>query len=319
MPLRDRLLAVYIVFCWALSFPVTEGALSALPPLLVGGLRFCCVAGCCLFVPRPPLAWRWIALIGLFSSTGQYGLLYLGMAHGMPSGLAALVINAQAPMTIVVAAFVLRERPTPRRIAGVLISSLGLLLVGLTRGQAVPWSALLLVLAAGASWSIGNVCTRMAPFTKPRPDNGFRLVVWSALVPPLPLLALSLTQTVPGRGRGIHAELAAMAAAGPRAWLALAYMVVLGTIAGMSAWSSLLSRYPADRVTPYALGIPVVALLASRVLIGESLTAATVGACAVVLAGIALVALPARRPKEDAEPEAASVAAPTAAAAESVA
>lgn len=305
LPLRDRLLAGYIVLCWALSFPVTEGALSSLPPFLVGGLRFCCVAVCCLFVPRPPLAWRWIVLIGLFSSTGQYGLLYLGMAHGMPSGLTALVINAQAPITILVAAVVLRERPSPRRIAGVLISSLGLVLVGLTRGQAVPWSALLLVLGAGASWSIGNVCTRMAPFTQQRPDNGFRLVAWSALVPPLPLLALSLTQTVPGRGRGVHAELAAMAAASPRAWLALAYMVVLGTIAGMSAWSSLLSRHPADRVTPYALGIPVVALAASRILIGESLTAATVGACAVVLAGIALVALPGRKPKptSNTEPE----------------
>ncbi|WP_034262889.1 EamA family transporter [Actinospica robiniae] len=297
MPLRDRLLAGYIVLCWALSFPVTEGALSALPPFLVGGLRFSCVAVCCLFVPRPPLAWRWIVLIGLFSSTGQYALLYLGMAHGMPSGLTALVLNAQAPMTILVAAVVLRERPTRRRIVGVLISCLGLLLVGLTRGQAVPWSALLIVLGAGASWSIGNVCTRMAPFTRARPDNGFRLVVWSALIPPLPLLALSLTQNVPGHGRGLHAEIAAMAAASPRAWLALAYMVVLGTILGMSAWSSLLAKHPADRVTPYALGIPVVALIASRMLIGESLTAATIGACALVLAGIALVALPAHTPK----------------------
>ncbi|MBR7832833.1 EamA family transporter [Actinospica durhamensis] len=282
------------MLCWGLSFPVTEGALSALPPFLVGGLRFCCVALCCLFVPRPALAWRWIVLIGLFSSTGQYGLLYLGMAHGMPSGLTALVVNAQAPITIVVAALVLRERPTPRRVGGVLISTLGLVLVGLTRGQSVPWSALLLVLGAGTSWAIGNVCTRMAPFTERRPDNAFRLVAWSALIPPLPLLALSLTQNVPGRGRGVHAELAAMAAAGPRAWLALAYMVVLGTILGMSAWSSLLAKHPADRVTPYALGIPVVALLSSRMLIGEPLTLATVGACALVLAGIALVALPSR-------------------------
>lgn len=294
MPLRDRLSATYIVLCWGLSFPVTEGALSALPPFLVGGLRFSCVALCCLFVPRPALAWRWIVLIGLFSSTGQYGLFYLGMAHGMPSGLTALVLNAQAPITIVVAALVLRERPTPRRVVGVLISTLGLVLVGVTRGQSVPWSALLLVLGAGASWSIGNVCTRMAPFTERRPDNAFRLVVWSALIPPLPLLALSLAQAVPGRGRGVHAELGAMAAAGPRAWLALAYMVVLGTIVGMSAWSNLLAKHPADRVTPYALGIPVVALLTSRMLIGESLTPATVSACAVVLAGIALVALPNR-------------------------
>lgn len=301
LPLRDRLLAASIVLCWGLSFPVTEGALSSLPPFLVGALRFGCVAGCCVFVPRPPLPWRWIMLVGLFTGTGQYGLLYLGMVHGMPSGLAALVINAQAPMTIVVAAVVLRERPSRRRVVGVLISTVGLVVVGLTRGQSVPWTALLIVLGAGASWSIGNVCTRMAPYAERRPDNGFRLVIWSALVPPLPLLALSLTRNIPGHGHGVRAQLAAMAAASPRAWLALAYMVALGTIFAMSVWSNLLAKHPADRVTPYALGIPVVALVSSRLLIGESLTAETVGACAIVLSGIALVALPDRAPKADQE------------------
>ena len=72
------------------------------------------------------------------------------------------------------------------------------------------------------------------------------------LLSPIPLLALSLTQRVPGRGRGLHAEWAALTVAGPRAWLALGYMVVLGTIVAMSLWSSLLARYPADRVTPSA-------------------------------------------------------------------
>ena len=293
---RDLSLTLFVVLAWALSFPVTEGALSALPPLLVGGLRFVFVSVGCLFVPRPALPWRWIAVIGLFLSTGQYGLLYLGMAAGMPSGLAALVVQAQVPLTILVSAVALRERPTARRVAGLVISSLGLGLVGLTRGGAVPLSALFMVLGAGASWAIGNVCMRVAPFAEKRADNGFRLIVWSALIPPIPLLALSLTQRVPGRGRGLHAEWAALTVAGPRAWLALGYMVVLGTIAAMSIWSSLLARYPADRVTPFALAIPVCALFLSRILIDESISGQTLGACAVVLAGLALTALPPRRP-----------------------
>jgi O-acetylserine/cysteine efflux transporter len=187
---------------------------------------------------------------------------------------------------------VLRERPSARRASGPAVSALGLVLVGVTRGGAIPLAALLPVLGAGASWAIGNVLIRVAPFTERRADNGFRLVVWSALVPPLPLFALSLIESVPGRGRAVHADWAALSAAGPRARLALGYMVVLGTIAAMSIWSSLLARYPADRVTPFALGIPVLALLLSRILMHESLGVATLGACAVVPAGLALVALP---------------------------
>ena len=293
LPPWDLLLALAVVVLWGLSFPVTEGALSALPPLLVAGLRFALVALCCLFVPRPEVPWRWILLVGLFTATGQYGLLYLGMSAGMPSGLSALVIQAQVPLTIVVAAVVLKERPTPRRLAGLAISTLGLLLVGLTRGGSIPASALLLVLGAAASWSVGNVCTRVAPFAQKRPSNGFRLIIWASLVPPLPLFALSLTQAIPGgRGRGVHAEWDALAATGSRAWLTLAYLVVLGTIAGMSGWTYLLGKYPADRVTPYALGIPVVALLLSRVLVNESISSRTLGACAIVLAGLTLVAFP---------------------------
>jgi drug/metabolite transporter (DMT)-like permease len=63
---RDLCLALFVVFFWALGFPVTEGALSALPPLLVAALRFALVAVCSLVVPRPAPAWRWIVLIGLF-------------------------------------------------------------------------------------------------------------------------------------------------------------------------------------------------------------------------------------------------------------
>ena len=296
---RDLFLALFVVFFWALSFPVTEGALSALPPFLVAGLRFALVSLCCLVVPRPPLAWRWIVLIGLFLLVGQYGLLYLGMARGMPSGMTALVVQAQVPLTIAIAAVALHERPTARRVGGLAVSALGLVLVGVTRGGAIPLAALLLVLGSGASWAVGNVLIRVAPFTERRADNGFRLVAWTALVPPLPMFVLSLFESVPGRGRGVHADWAALTAAGPRAWLAIGYMVVLGTVAAMSIWSSLLGRYSADRVTPFALGIPVLALLLSRVLIHESISAATLAACAVVLAGLALVALPGRAARRE--------------------
>jgi O-acetylserine/cysteine efflux transporter len=236
-------------------------------------------------VPRPQVSLRWLLAVGLFTGTGQYALLYLGMAAGMPSGLSSLIMQAQVPFTILVAAVLLRERPSARQTLGIAVSGIGLLLVGLERGRSggggsIPALALVLVLAAAASWAVGNACTRIA-----RPDSGFRLVVWSSLVPPLPLLGLSLLH------EGPHRDAAAFGRAGVGNWLALLGTVGLGTVLAMGMWSSLLGGYQADRVVPFALAIPVVGLGVGWAVRDESVTTATLGGAAVVLAGLTLVVL----------------------------
>lgn len=285
LPPRHLALAVLAVAIWGANFSVIDIGLEVFPPLLFAGLRFSLVAACCLVVPRPRVSWRWLLAVGLFTGTGQYALLYLGMAAGMPSGLSSLIMQAQVPFTILFATVGLGERPSGRQAFGIAVSGVGLLLVGLTRGRAggggtISVLALVLVLAAAASWAVGNVCTRIA-----RPDSGFRLVVWSSLVPPLPLLGLSLLH------EGPHRDAAAFAHANAGTWLSLAGTVVLATILAMGLWSSLLGRYPADRVVPFALAIPVIGLAVGWAAQGESVSAAMLGGAAVVLAGLALVVL----------------------------
>lgn len=283
LPPRHLALATLAVLIWGVNFTVIDAGLAAFPPLLFAAMRFALVAVACLFVPRPTIAWRWLLLIGLFTGTGQYALLYLGMAAGMPAGLSSLVMQAQVPLTILVAALALRERPTIRQCVGIAVSALGLGLVGMARGGSVTVPALLLVLGGASSWAVGNAFTRIA-----KPGNGFHLVIWSSLVPPLPLLGLSLVH------EGVHRDAAAFGQAGWSAWLSLAYSVLLATIVAMGSWSLLLSRHPADRVVPFALAIPVVGLATGRIVQGESVTAPMSLGTVVVLAGLALVVAHAR-------------------------
>jgi O-acetylserine/cysteine efflux transporter len=278
LPVRHLLLAWLAVLIWGVNFTVIDAGLADFPPLLFAALRFAAVAVCCLFVPRPKIAWRWLLLVGLFTGTGQYALLYLGMAAGMPAGLSSLVMQGQVLFTLLFAAVALRERPSRRQASGIAVSALGLGLVGLARGGSVTVLSLLLVLGGAASWAVGNVCTRIA-----KPDNGFRLVIWSSLVPPLPLLALSLLH------EGAHHDATALGHAGWAAWLSLAYSVVLSTILAMGSWSMLLGRYPVDRVVPYSLAIPVIGFITGHIVRGESVTAPMVAGAAVVVLGLALV------------------------------
>jgi O-acetylserine/cysteine efflux transporter len=278
LPARHLALAALAVLIWGVNFTVIDAGLAAFPPLLFAALRFALVAVCCCVVPRPKVAWRWLLLIGLFTGTGQYALLYLGMAAGMPAGLSSLVMQAQVPLTILVAGIVLREKPAARQSIGIAVSVVGLGLVGLARGGSVTVLSLLLVLGAATSWAVGNVCTRIA-----QPDNGFRLVIWSSLVPPLPLLGLSLLH------EGAHRDAASFGHAGWAAWLSLAYSVFLATIVAMGAWSMLLSRHQVDRVVPFALAIPIVGLATGRLVQNESVTVPMLLGAAVVLTGLALV------------------------------
>ena len=181
---RDTLLAVLVAALWGFNFVVIDWGMGSVPPLLFAAIRFTVVAvPACFFVPRPPVPFRTVAAVGAFMSLGQFGLLYLSMHLGMPPGLAALVLQAQVVFTIVIAAAVLRERPSRAQVAGVALGVLGLAVVALGLGGHVPAAALVLCLLAGLSWGIGNVVSRAA-----RAPGGLALTVWSATVVPVPLL-----------------------------------------------------------------------------------------------------------------------------------
>ncbi|MDR7311713.1 O-acetylserine/cysteine efflux transporter [Nocardioides luteus] len=281
---RDSLLAVLVAVLWGFNFIVIDWGLEpreghSVPPLLLLAARFVLVAFPAVFLlPRPEAPWRVIVAVGVFMSMGQFGLLYTGMAAGMPPGLAGLVLQAQVVLTIVIAAGVLRERPSPMQVAGVLAGAVGLVVVALGRGGHVPAVALLLCLLAALSWAIGNVISRAA-----KVPGGLGLTVWSALVVPLPLLALSLVIDGPDGVRD------GVAAFGWEALVSTAYTVVLASFVGYGIFNSLLARHPASSVVPWILLVPPVAIGSAWLLLGEVPSAGELTGGALLVVG-ALVA-----------------------------
>src|SRR5690606_30712411 len=102
-------------------------ALQHFPPFLLAALRFTLIAvPTLLLVPRPRVPVRWLIGTGLGLGLLQFTFLYVGMAAGMPSGLASLVLQASAPFTVIIAAVALRERLSRRQVIGVLVAVAGL-------------------------------------------------------------------------------------------------------------------------------------------------------------------------------------------------
>lgn len=286
---RHLALAALVALIWGVNFIAIDLGLRDTPPLLLVALRFTFVAIPLVFlVQRPAVPWRVIAGIGLAMSAGQFGLLFTAMHLGLPAGIAAVVLQVQMIFTIAIAALVLRERPTALQLVGAAlgVAGLGVVALGRLEGAGATDAAggtlavvvpLLVCVAAGLSWAIGNVVSRSAAGA-----SGFGIVVWSALVVPVPMLMLSLLLD----GPAVVGE--AFATIGWETVVSVAYTAGLASLVGYSAWNLLLGRYPAGTVAPITLLVPPIGLAAGALVLGQVPNTVEAAGCAVLVAGVAV-------------------------------
>ncbi|QGN35664.1 EamA family transporter [Microlunatus sp. Gsoil 973] len=277
-----------VAVLWGLNFPATEIALRHFPPMLLGALRWALLAiPAVLFVPRPKVKLRWLIGIGVGIGLVQFAFLYLGMAAGMPSGLASLVLQCSAPFTVLLAAAVFKERLHRRQVIGIGIAVLGLAAIAVYRSQVAALLPVVLTLAGGLGWAIGNVCSRGA-----KAPNPLHLTLWMAVVPPVPMFALSLIMDGPDRIAGAFSTLTSGAA-----WesvLGLLYIVIVAALVGYGIWNTLLSRNPSSSVAPFSMLVPIVGVLSSWAAFGEHIPVAELVAGAAVIGGVLYASRPVR-------------------------
>ena len=282
---RDTALAILVAVIWGTNFVAIRTGLDSVPPLLFLAVRFVVV---CLpavfFVRRPGLPWRDLALIGLFTSLGQFALMYLALELGMPPGLSSLVLQAQVLFTVVIAALWLRERPSAVQRIGVALGGAGLLTIAAGRGLSAPLLPLVVLVLAAVSWAVGNVLTRRAGSLS-GPGSGLGVTVWSGLVVPVPALALSLA---------FEGPTAITHALGNLQWsavLSTAYTAFLSSLVGYGIWNTLLSRHPVARVTPFAMLVPVFGMAAAALVYDERPHVLELVGGLVLLTGVAVAVL----------------------------
>jgi O-acetylserine/cysteine efflux transporter len=293
MPRRDLALALAVSALWGVNFVAIDYALESFPPLLLAALRFTLVAFPAVFLlPRPPIPWRMVLAVGLSLSACQFGLLFVSIHVGMPAGLASLVMQLNAVFTVALAVAFLGERPGARQLGGAAIACGGIVLIAADRsGSPVPLGALALCVASAASWGVGNVLVRTA-----QAPNALALMVWSALVAPLPLLALSLAfEGGPSIAHGLlHATAKSIGG--------LLFVVVVASLFGFGSWARLMRRHAASKVAPFSLLVPVFGIASAWLALGERPGALEIVGAAVVMAGLGLVSAALRMPRRSRAP-----------------
>ena len=288
MKRRDLILALLVVIVWGANFTVIKLGLAGLPPMLLVALRYTFAAvPAIFFVKRPDIGWKYIIAYGMAVGVGQFSCLFYAMNIGMPAGTSSVILQSQVFFTLIFAAVLLKEHLRIFHALGVIISAIGLFFIsgniGSGQMSSLPLGALFLTLLAAAFWGISNIIVRFA--SKQAAAQGktidmFGLVVWSSLVPPLPLFIFALILDSPETLLNILLGLSGQSI------FAILYLSFLATLFGFGLWSFLLSKYPAGKVAPLSLLVPITGLITARAVLGEQLMPIQWLGCGIIILGL---------------------------------
>jgi drug/metabolite transporter (DMT)-like permease len=278
------LLTVYLV--WGSTYLAIRYTVSDLPPLLAMGVRFVlagALMAALLGVLRGRSAFRMTgpelrtaALCGLFLLVGGNGLVAVAEQY-VDSGLAALLIAA-TPLWVVVLRALLRDRPATATLMGLLLGMAGvvvLLLPGISGATAL--GPLLLVCLSSLLWSCGTVLATR----RPMPADPFATTVVQMAAGGVAMVLLGSIG-----GEWTRLDLGAVRSS---SWIAFGYLVVVGSLAGYSAYVWLLARAPLSLATTYAYVNPAVAVVLGALFLAEPLTGSVLVGGAVIIVAVAVV------------------------------
>jgi O-acetylserine/cysteine efflux transporter len=287
MRAKDLIIILAVVVIWGVNFVALRVGLNGVPPMLLVCLRFVLSALPAVFlVRRPATPFRYLFWYGMFMGVGQYSLLYGALKLGMPAGLSSIVIQTQSFFTLGFAVWLLGERVKPNQIVGMLIAFGGLSLIALAFDATVGVVSLAMCVGAACAWGLANVITKKASLT-PNPSpfgrgelDALSFLVWASLIPPLPMLALSLLIEGPQQIGFVLTHLSITSIA------AMAFTAYLSTLFGFAMWNRMIARHGAAQVAPFSLLVPIFGLVSTAIVLGEQITPIKLVAGVLVMAGL---------------------------------
>ena len=284
---------IYLV--WGSTYLGIRVAVESLPPFLMASFRFLVAGGLLLGWLRLrgtawPTAeqWRVNGIIGLFLLLGGNGGVTWAEQY-VPSGVTALIIGV-GPLFVVLTewAWPGGTRPPARVFLALALGFAGVTWLAApwetTAGAAPHPGGVAAILLACASWGVGSIYSRHA-----RHGTG-------------PLAAAALQMLGGGAGLAVlallHGDLMGFdpSIVPAKAWVAVAYLIVAGSLVGYSTFAWLMRHSTPARVATYAYVNPLVAVVLGWVVLGEPLTPRLLAAAVLVVGSVVLITAARTRP-----------------------
>lgn len=296
-PTWQILLAFGIIyFVWGSTFLAIRVGVREVPPFLLAAFRFS-IAGILLYVwmrakgTPSPTAREWLSAsnVGLVIFVCDYGLLFWAEQR-VPSGIAAVML-ATIPVFMALSEIVFlgTQRFTARLAFALLVGIAGVAVLvsrSLSLGEApINTAGAIALVIASISWSLAAILMRKLPLPAAKPMSSAAQMVTGGTL-------LILASAALGEFRGFHLQAVSIGV-----WMALAYLIVAGSIVGFTAYVWLLHYESPTKVGTYAYVNPVVAVAVGYFLGGESVGPRTLlGTLLVLISVIVITTTPAKKP-----------------------
>jgi drug/metabolite transporter (DMT)-like permease len=277
-----------IYFVWGSTYLAIRIGVSEVPPLILASMRFT-VAGAVLYGwmlargERSPTARQWLnaSLLASLMFVLDYGLLFWAEQR-VPSGLAAVML-ATIPVFMALSEIVfLRTQRLTVRLAVALLIGMGGVAVLMSRslnlgGAPIEHAGAIALLIGSVTWSLASALGRKLQLPESKVmSSGVQMLAGGIL--------LAVAAAGFGEFQGFHP-----AAVSRAAWLALAYLIVAGSIIGFTAYVWLLHHQSPTKVGTYAYVNPVVAVAVGYFLGGEAVGQRTMIGTALVLVSVVVI------------------------------
>ena len=274
---------------WGSTFAAMRFVVTTVPPFVMVSSRFL-LAGAILYAFCAVRGRRRASRDELVrAAVASVTLLLLGngitawTVQYLPTGINSLLLSL-TPVWMALIAFVWdRERPTRLAIVGMVLGFAGLaLLVQPKATSGLPFWPVVLSLLASVSWSFGSIYQRRSP-------KSGDLVLATALQMLIGGALMAVEAALFGQWRAFDVHAVTPASLGGFAWL-----VVFGSLFAYSAYLYTMQNASAALASTYAYVNPIVAVIIGMLLLHERFTPVEALASSVIVAGVALMMVPAR-------------------------
>jgi O-acetylserine/cysteine efflux transporter len=283
----DLLLVLVVSLVWGGHFVAGSVGMQHFTPFLYMVLRFGFLLALLWPFLRLPPSDKWLRLVAvaLFMGAFHFTLLFWALARSADVSSVAIVLQTYIPMAVLLAMSLTGERVGWISLSAVMMSFLGVLLVGFDPAVLRQPDVLAITLAAALFLALGSIYQRGL--------TGISVAnyqAWTALIAlPVMLIASLLTE---------QEQWETIRSAKQVHWASVCYSVLLASLVGHGLFFVLVQRNPVANVMPYLQLTPIIAVISGVLIWGDQPGVRLLGGGFLVISGILIITLRARKKAE---------------------